>query len=335
MLRLGQIKETFKTVRMEIKAFLHRQKWKEALIFFCFILLSLGFWLLQSLQQEYEIEIDIPVKYKNVPPDISFTETPPEVIKVKVKDKGSVLLNYTFGRSFAPIEADIKDKTTKSGNLLIGKKDIESDIKKQLIATTHLIGFEPQNIEVSYSKRIKKEIPVVFNGTVQTDAGFKVSGDITVTPSSISVYASDIVLDTLKEVRTVFIAIKGGTKTISKNLQLEKIDGTSFEPSNVTIRIPIEEYTEKRLEIPVVCTDLPPHYTIRTFPSIAKISCYVPLSRFKELSTDDFAVQIPFGDLSQNVSGKFAVKLTKKPDWVDEITIIPDSIEFILEQVQN
>ena len=77
MSRLGQIKETFKTVRMEIKAFIHRQKWKEALIFFCFVLLSLGFWLLQSLQQEYEIEINIPVKYKNVPPDISFTEIGP------------------------------------------------------------------------------------------------------------------------------------------------------------------------------------------------------------------------------------------------------------------
>ena len=56
MSRLGQIKQTFKSVRIEIKAFLRRQQWKEALIFFCFILLAFGFWLLQSLQQEYEID---------------------------------------------------------------------------------------------------------------------------------------------------------------------------------------------------------------------------------------------------------------------------------------
>ena len=66
MSRLGQIKQAFKSVRIEIKAFLRRQQWKEALIFFCFILLAFGFWLLQSLQQEYEIDIKIPVKYKNV-----------------------------------------------------------------------------------------------------------------------------------------------------------------------------------------------------------------------------------------------------------------------------
>ena len=113
MSRLGQIKQTFKSVRIEIKAFLRRQQWKEALIFFCFILLAFGFWLLQSLQQEYEIDIRIPVKYKNVPPDISFTETPPEAITVKVKDKGSVLLNYSFGRSFAPIEANMKTQSER------------------------------------------------------------------------------------------------------------------------------------------------------------------------------------------------------------------------------
>ena len=32
MSRLGQIKQTFKSVRIEIKAFLRRQQWKEALI---------------------------------------------------------------------------------------------------------------------------------------------------------------------------------------------------------------------------------------------------------------------------------------------------------------
>ena len=148
MSRLGQIKQTFKSVRIEIKAFLRRQQWKEALIFFCLILLAFGFWLLQSLQQEYEIDIRIPVKYKNVPPDISFTETPPEAITVKVKDKGSVLLNYSFGRSFAPIEANMKTQSEKSGKLIINRKDIENEIKKHLIATSHpCSAFEPQYID--------------------------------------------------------------------------------------------------------------------------------------------------------------------------------------------
>lgn len=326
------IHQSFKSARMKINAFLRRQRWKEALIFFFFVLLSFGFWLLQSLQQEYEIEINIPVRYKNIPPDISFTDTPPQEVIAKVKDKGSVLLNYSFGRSFAPIEANMKNQAEKSGSLTISKKAIESDILKQLLATTSLIGFEPQSIEAAYSKRVKKDIPVVFNGTIQTNPGFHVSGNILISPTTVSVYASDVVLDTLNQAKTVFTEIKKGNKTITRTVQLQKISEATYDPTSVTITIPIEEFTEKTLEIPIVCTDIPPHYTLRTFPSVAKVTCSIPLSRFKDLSEDAFEIKFSFKDLEQNVSGSLPIQLTKKPDWVNSATLVPDKIEFILEQ---
>ena len=204
-----------------------------------------------------------------------------------------------------------------------------------MIATTALIGFEPQNIDEEYSKRLKKEIPVVFDGTIHTEAGFKVSGDIIITPSNINVYAGDAVLDTLPDVRTLFIDIKKGNKTITRNVQLKKIEGATFEPTTVSVTIPIEEYTEKTLEIPVICTNLPAHYTLRTFPAIVKVSCSVPLSQFKDVSADQFAVHISFEDLEQNVSGSLPLQLTKKPNWVDAATIHPDKIEFILEHKKS
>ena len=55
MSQLDRINQSFKSARIKINAFLRRQRWKEALIFFSFVLLSFGFWLLQSLQQEYEM----------------------------------------------------------------------------------------------------------------------------------------------------------------------------------------------------------------------------------------------------------------------------------------
>ena len=332
MPQLDNINQSFKSARMKINAFLRRQRWKEALIFFFFVLLSLGFWLLQSLQQEYEIEINVPVRYKNIPPDISFTETPPQVVIAKVKDKGSVLLNYSFGRSFVPIETNMKNQAEKSGSISISKKAIENDIQKQLLATTSLVTFEPQHIEAAYSKRIKKEIPVVFNGTIQTNPGFHVSGNITISPMNISVYASDVVLDTLNQAKTVFTEIKKGNKTITKTVQLQKVSEATYDPTSVTITIPIEEFTEKTLEIPVLCTDLPPHYTLRTFPSVAKVTCSIPLSRFKDLSEDAFEIKFSFKDLEQNVSGSLPIQLTKKPDWVSSVALVPDKIEFILEQ---
>lgn len=158
------------------------------MVFFFFALLAFGFWLLQSLQQEYEIELVFPVKYKNVPADIAFNAPEVETITAKVKDKGSVLLNYTFGRSFAPIEVNMKNTKEKNGSVQVSKRQIENDIQKQLIATTALQSFDPQQIDMDFSQRVHKEIQVVFNGDIHMEAGFQLSGDIQINPQKINAY---------------------------------------------------------------------------------------------------------------------------------------------------
>ena len=171
MSRLENIQNSFKSIQAKTKAFFHGDRWKEVLVFFFFALLAFGFWLLQSLQQEYEIELVFPVKYKNVPADIAFNAPEVETITAKVKDKGSVLLNYTFGRSFAPIEVNMKNTKEKNGSVQVSKRQIENDIQKQLIATTALQSFDPQQIDMDFSQRVHKEIPVVFNGDIHQEAG--------------------------------------------------------------------------------------------------------------------------------------------------------------------
>lgn len=314
---------------------MHRQKWKEALVFFAFVLLALGFWLLQSLQQEYEIEVAIPVRYKNVPNDIAFDGHIPEKINARVKDKGSVLLNYTFGRGFAPIEINMKAIEGKSGDTTISKRKIENDILKQLLNTTTLTDYIPHQIEIGYSKRKQKQIPVVFDGDIQTEPGFLLSGEIILKPGYVNVYASESLLDTLQFVRTMPIHILKGNKTVTRSVQLQPVAGANLEPSVVTLTVPIEEYTEKTLEIPVTCTGIPIHYTVRIFPPTVKVNCSVPLSRFKELSEDQFAIRIPFSQLEQNLSGTLPIHLSEQPQWVRTATLTPDKIEFILEQNKN
>lgn len=332
MSRLENIQRPFKSVSQKIKAFSQRQQWKEALVFLAFVLLAFGFWLLQSLQQEYEIEITIPVRYRNVPNDIAFVGIAPTQIIAEVKDKGSVLLNYSFGRTFAPIEVNMKSTEGQSGDLVISKREIENDILKQLIATTTLVEFNPQQIDITYSQRMQKEVPVVFEGDIQTEPGFQLSSEILIKPSAVNVYASKTVLDTLTFVRTIPTEIQKGNRTIVRTLGLQKVNGANLEPEAVTVTIPIEEYTERTLDIPVICTGIPSRYTVRLFPPSVKVNCSVPLSRFKELSEDQFAIRIPFKELEQNLSGIIPIQLTQKPAWVRTATLMPDKIEFILEQ---
>ncbi len=332
MVRLDGLIRTFKSTVTDIKAFLHRQRWKEALIFFCFVLLSFGFWLLQALQQEYETDLSIPVKYNNVPANIIFESKIPDMIKVHVRDKGSALLNYTLGQKFRSITINLESLPMDTDRLIISRNSLETDIQKQILASTTVYNFEPQRIVLNYGLRKSKEVPVVFNGSVSTETGFRVSSDIIITPSHVTVYASQSVLDTIQEVRTAFVDIKNGKKSVTKNTELEQIDGANLGTERVSVIIPIEEYTEKTLNIPVEVIHVPSKYKIRTFPPTVEVLCNIPISKFKDLTNESLAIQVPFQDLEENVTGSFDIDITQKPDWVKSYTLNPSTIEFILEE---
>ncbi|MDR2968720.1 MAG: YbbR-like domain-containing protein [Tannerellaceae bacterium] len=332
MSRLDASSPSLKSAKRKINIFLHRQRWKKTLIFFAFVLLSFGFWYLQSLQQEYEIEKTIRIRYKNIPHEIVFADTVPDEIRVKIRDKGSVLLNYSFGRTFTPIEINMKDTPVNRGTVVLDEKAIESDIHKQLMTTTTLTGYEPAQINITYSKRMEKDLPVVFNGDIQYEPGFHLFEDMQITPAYVKVYAAESVLDTLTNIRTVYTEIKKADKTFTRALSLQKIEGVSINPETVTITVPIEQYTEKTLDIPVVITRIPDDYTVRLFPPTVEVTSSLPLNRYKDLEAEQFEIHIPFSELEDNLTGILPISLTKTPGWVRSSSISPDKIEFILEQ---
>ena len=330
MIRLENIKETFKSARRKIQVFYSRFQWREALIFLFFLLLSFAFWILQSMQGEYEIQLEIPVTCKDMPPEMAFVRTPPSAITARVRDKGSVLLNYTLGQKRASVDFRLQD-TAPGNTILLSTKDIEGIIMKQLIPSTSLLSFDPQQIEISYSRLGKKELPVCFDGLIRMEPGFLLSGDIAISPPVVDVFAADVVLDALTSIQTVYTEISKEKKMLVRKLKLRRMDGVRFVPDEVSVTIPIEEYTQKTLEIPVVCRDVPQGYTIRMFPPAVKLTCNVPLSRFRDLSVENFSLEALLANQEQNVSGMLPLQLTKKPDWADSFALSQDSVEFILE----
>ena len=83
-----KIEYTYLKLSKKIKDFLLSDKSREFLIFLFFFLIAGGFWLLQTLNSDYEAEFSIPVRIKDVPNNVVLTSEPPSELRVRVKDKG-------------------------------------------------------------------------------------------------------------------------------------------------------------------------------------------------------------------------------------------------------
>ncbi|MDD4920921.1 MAG: hypothetical protein PHS30_00425, partial [Bacteroidales bacterium] len=71
-----------KHIIRKIRRFFQNSLSKEVMIFLIFLLISSFFWVLQSLQEVSEVEMDIPISYSEVPVHISVTNKLPKTVKV-------------------------------------------------------------------------------------------------------------------------------------------------------------------------------------------------------------------------------------------------------------
>jgi hypothetical protein len=327
-----------KLMLRNIGTFFRSQQWKEILFFLFFLLLSFGFWFLQSLQQDYERKIELPVRYKDIPSEWILSENNPKKIDVVVKDKGTTLIYYSWEVGFSSIEISVSGLSPSAAGhtLLVTTRMLETMVSKQLISSTSILSVEPRELYLEYDSLRHRSVPVVADVVVQTTPGFQVSDSIKISYPEIRVYGSGKILDTLKFIKTKRIVLDNVSDTRELTVALDLPGGLKADHENVKLTIPVEEYTEKRLRLPVLCTDIPSGQVLRIFPSTVEVICDIPLSLFKELTANDLEIRIPFLDFQEyRLTGKMPVALTGKPSWVANTVIVPDEVEFIIEQLNG
>ena len=322
---------------VKINTFFQRQQWKEIFIFMFFLMLSSGFWLLQILQQEYEKKIELQLRFKNLPAEWVLSESNPKKITVSLKDKGTTLIYYLWKSNFDPVDITITGlQRLTEQSLFISSSVLDVAVSKQLISSTSLISVDPKEIELKYDSLSSRLVTVKENINITTKPGFQLSDDIKFSQSEVRIFGSRSILDTLYEVRTKLIKLEDVSKTKELTAQLDLPKGVKAENETVKLTISVEEFTEKKLKIPVLCPDIPSDYVLRLFPSNVEVNCNIPLSQFRDLTEENLEIIIPFTEFEEKQStGKISLRLTKKPSWVTNPVVIPDELEFIIEYFRH
>lgn len=115
MFDVKNIQQYYRLGIRKIRKFLLSDKCKESLVFLFFVLVSFAFWMLQTLDDVYQTEFKVPLRLKNVPKEAVLTSELPGDVRVRVEDRGTVLLNYMLGRTFFPISFDFNDYKDRGG----------------------------------------------------------------------------------------------------------------------------------------------------------------------------------------------------------------------------
>lgn len=326
--------DTKDVILQRARSFFKQIQWKKILVFLFFVILALIFWLMQIWRQEFESNLDIPVKYVNVPDSIIFEDDLPSNFNLRIKDNGSATLRYFFTKRKDSIIVDVRKAIKGSKNRAIKDKDFEQLIRQKLLSTTELTSYYPIQSSYAYATLHHKKLPVIYDGYVSLASGHLLDGDLILEPDSVIAYGSYSALDTLRYAHTVDDTLKEVTTAKKTPIAMQEARGIRFSPNIVELSIPVDEFTQKTVEVPIICLNLPDNLNIKFFPSTVKIPFFVGLKRYNDITAEDFKVVVNYDDIKDFRETSISVRIAESPDYVQTKLPIPSEVEFVLEQKQ-
>ncbi|MDR1119698.1 MAG: YbbR-like domain-containing protein [Dysgonamonadaceae bacterium] len=321
-------------LRTKIETFFHEETWKEVLLFLLFLALSLGFWLMQSVQQTDELSVKIPLHYTHLPGNIAVSSTLPTAIEVSVQGAGRALLKYALLRQQPPIQIDLQQLNPKEQHYTISSEYIATECLKRLPTSAKMISCSPSAIVIDYTLLKQKKVPVWLNGKIEPASGYMLTKHIVFEPSEVTVYGTQERLDSIHGVFTEKKSWSNLNSNKKIRMKLQAVTGVRLNTNAVNMLLSVEEYTEKSFEVPVTGKDFPANCRLRTFPATIRISCLLPLSKYSAIRPGDFEASVFYGDIVKNESPTVSVVITQKPEVPDNYQYEPKRVEYLIEQIK-
>jgi YbbR domain-containing protein len=311
---------------------------REAVVFSFFLILAFIFWYLNSLEKTVEYDMKYPVRYINLPEQRVMADDQPAAIDLYLKGPGYSILKLKLAGNRSPV---ILDVSTINYRRVPGSRTLSyylittgliPKLRNQLRTECEISSIKPDTLFFSFDRIIAKKVKVNPNIEVTTEKQYLVKGMILADPDTISITGPKRILDTVKTVKTKLIKLRGVNETITKSFALVAPEGCTISSRKVIITIPVEQFTEAEIKVPVKILNCPDTITVKIFPDVVSVKCLVAISDYKKFEEVPFEVVLDLAMADLTSSEKIPVGFRNIPPFVSSLRVSPSKVDFLIEK---
>lgn len=317
-----------------------RSENKNIIPFLVCLLIAASLWFLNALNKEYTINMSYPIKYINLPQDKMIKNTPPNHFNLKVKAGGFSILSHKLSLSFTPLVLDCQSFFPNSNDsnahllLRIPTRKLEDRIANQVSSDLKILSIAPDSLIFELEQLTQKRIRVEANISYELTKQHFISDRIKFSPDSITVYGPRSVIDTLQAVHTEQQHYAKLGQSIRRNITIQGQNNLQYSPKRVVMEVPVAEYTEKVIEVPIEIINAPEEHQIKLFPDKTKVSFLVSLSDFSSISAKDFKLIVDYKKSVDN-SDILNIELLHSPSYTYAIQVETTQVEYLILNTQK
>lgn len=309
---------------------------KRVATYLVFVLIATGFWFLNALNKIYTADMVVPVRYINLPNNKTLANQLPDQFDLTIKAHGFTILRHQVIFFFTPFEFNVNEMTgnrmteNKKNSFAFPARQFLNEISNQFSNEIEILSMNPDTLYFRFDKMGQRKVLVKPIVEVNLKKQFQISGEVKANPGSVLVNGPQTIIDTIHFVTTELQKFNAVDQPIQTEAPLKSIKEVYFDPKKVVINVPVEEYTEAQLSVPVSIMNKPTGLNIKLFPEKVKVSFLVGLSRFQEMHPEDFKLSVNYSDIKE---GKQRLKITMEstPAYLYELKITPEEIEYLIQ----
>ena len=305
----------------------------DRLLFIICLFIAALFWLLIKLSDIYSVNYSFALKYNNAPASLRLTRVIDSTLDISLTARGFAILKLNLFNDMETLDINLDNYTIDH------KGDIKYGIFTQELTSrlAGLVNVGEKDIQLSRAsltfeleKTGSKIISIVPNYDIIFTDQFDLYEEVKLDPSEVTVYGPQSVLDSLYSIST--------QKLILENVQTDQEIGIELNNPNPellslgnnqsTLYFKVEKFTESELLVPVNLSNL--KYRIKTFPMQVSVFYRVAQKDFNEVRAHQFNIIPMVDNLDILHAHKLPLKVSKHPDFVRNVRVIPSEVEFLI-----
>lgn len=304
---------------------------KRALVLLTCLVGAVATWLFIALDHKYPYVVKTQLVYKDEPQKKAFKPLQPDEVDLEIEGSGWQLLFSRLRLHPQAITVSLANLSTH--NFVLFSEQL-NQINKQLDPSQKIISVKPDTLYFDFSKRTNKRVPLKLLEKLSFAKQYGVSSKIRLTPAYVNIsgpeeelakisswYTDTLKLPPLQENTKTRIALK---QNLSNNI--------TIYPTSVGVTIPVDEFTEKTIEVPLRIINNNEFYDIKLLPKKVAVTFLVSLSAYQQVDEDFIEAVVDLNEWKELKHRQLTVKIVRFPAYCKLVKTVPNKINFIIEK---
>ncbi len=295
------------------------------------VICAVGAWLFLALNKKYPYTVQTELLYKDEPQGKAFKALQPDTVALKVEGTGWQLL---FARlRIKPPSIAVSLQKLNSRSYVVFSEQLDQ-VNRQLETSQKIISIKPDTLYFDFSRRTNKRVPLKLISKFSFAPQYGIAKEIKLTPSYVNISGPHEELEKIHVWHTDSLKISDIKNSIDTRINILKnaISNVSIYPSAVGVKISVDEFTEKTIEVPLAILNNREYHDVKLYPKKVKITLLVALSNYAKANEETLKAAIDLNEWKILGHNKLSVKVTKLPEFSNLISIEPSNVDFIIEK---